>query len=305
MTNYFRVPTPILGVGHSCGGTHIANLALMHPRLMQAVVLIDPIAFPGILGKTHSAAIAATFQQDTWASRESAEDWFRASKQHRSWDPRVLDLHLRNALLEEALKSGNSSRSQAVTLRTTKSQEAFYLARACYPTPNQPLSSYESTRSEEQDMVLHLTRAPDSPFYRPEPRMTYWKLHWLRPPCLYVNPSKTPFAKPDTQQERLEITGVYPGGSGGAAETGAVENVGIEGGHFVPFEKPAIVAKLMGEWLSTHMPQWIACRTLKREEWRRFQPKAEMGEDWIVWMKRQKEQYNNASGKEHGGGSKL
>ena len=37
------MPRPLVGIGHSMGGQQLAHLALMHPRLLSLLVLVDPV----------------------------------------------------------------------------------------------------------------------------------------------------------------------------------------------------------------------------------------------------------------------
>ena len=45
MINQFRdkLPRPLVGIGHSMGAVTLVNLSLLHPRLLSALILIDPV----------------------------------------------------------------------------------------------------------------------------------------------------------------------------------------------------------------------------------------------------------------------
>ena len=103
MVNHFRkqIKRPIIGVGHSMGGSQLVNLSLMHPRLFTSLILIDPVIqrLPSAKGNMGPAK-ASTNRRDRWPSRVAAEASFKRSKFYQSWDPRVLDLWVKHGLRE-------------------------------------------------------------------------------------------------------------------------------------------------------------------------------------------------------------
>ena len=69
-----ELPRPLVGLGHSMGGNHVVNLALMHPRLLSGLILIDPVIQEVTDRKGNLLpAQLSTYRRDTWASREEAE----------------------------------------------------------------------------------------------------------------------------------------------------------------------------------------------------------------------------------------
>jgi pimeloyl-ACP methyl ester carboxylesterase len=93
------MPHPIIGVGHSVGNCHAAQLALLHPRLLHALVLIDPVLQLDLkINKT--MARLSMLRRDVWPTRAAAAASFRKSGFYRAWDPRVLERWIEFGLRE-------------------------------------------------------------------------------------------------------------------------------------------------------------------------------------------------------------
>jgi len=86
--------------------------------------------------------------------------------------------------------------------------------------------------------------------------------------------------------EKLRDTGIGWGGSGGV-QTGAVQSVSLEGGHFVPFEKPAVVAVELEKWFTPEIRRWREEEEILNQHWKELQGqnKFVLSEDWRWWMK--------------------
>jgi len=86
--------------------------------------------------------------------------------------------------------------------------------------------------------------------------------------------------------EKLRVTGVGWGGSGGVA-TGAVKSVSLDGGHFVPFEKPAVVAAEIEKWFTAELRRWREEEEILKSQWEKLlgEQKYTLSEDWRWWMK--------------------
>ena len=96
MTNVFRaqMPRPIVGVGHSFGGNILVHLGLMHPRLLSALVMIDPVLTRTIrAGPLYGFATmrASAGRRDLWPTRADAERSVRRNPFYATWDPRAVD----------------------------------------------------------------------------------------------------------------------------------------------------------------------------------------------------------------------
>ena len=82
MVNVFRdqMTMPIVGFGHSLGGTALLELSSIHPRLFTALLLFDPVI--GLSTKNAGLILinASIRRPDLWPSRRDAEDFFRSTK---------------------------------------------------------------------------------------------------------------------------------------------------------------------------------------------------------------------------------
>lgn len=101
MINTFsaEMPPPLVGIGHSYGGHAIARTALLHPSLFHALILLDPVLeedekHPPALPPLQHPVKATAKRRDIWPSLEDAERFIRSRPFYKSWDPRVLDLHI-------------------------------------------------------------------------------------------------------------------------------------------------------------------------------------------------------------------
>ena len=272
LVNYFRrdFVLPIVGIGHSMGGSQLINVSLMHPRLFAALLLIDPImSRRASQAGNWSPAIASSSRRDRWPSRKAAEAAFKKSKFYQTWDPRVLSLWIQYGLRDLPTKLFNDiteSSEKEVTLTTTKHQEVLTFAR---PTP-------KSSMLVAMGLPQRLTH-PDfdpeldgnGPFYRPEPIRTFLNLPFLRPSVLYVFGETSVFSDSQSMREKVENTGTGSGGSGGMAK-GRVQQVVIEGaGHLVPMEKVDETGHECAKWIAGEMRRWREDEEMDRKVWER------------------------------------
>lgn len=284
MINTFRdeMPRPIIGVGHSMGGAHLVNLALMHPRLLTALVLMDPVIhrFASAPKGYPSVAQLSTFRRDVWPSREEAKKSFLKSPFYQAWDPRVFEAWVKHGLRDLPTPLHPDTKSPQVTLTTTKHQEVFTFLRPAYPPSHAP----------DEDKLVDLDKSgPDTyPFYRPEPGATLLRLPSLRPPTYFILGGDSNMSLPFMRAEKLSLTGTGVGGSGGAAE-GKVADIVLEGvGHLVPMEDVHASAEGAGMWFG----KWI-------EEWRKEEEK--FWQDWNKVQERDKAIVDEKWEKEIGG----
>ncbi|KAL9085092.1 MAG: hypothetical protein Q9165_007736 [Trypethelium subeluteriae] len=283
------MPRPLVGLGHSMGGTSIINLATMHPRLLTSILLIDPIVnpCPSKDGRNLLPAYAVINKRDKWPSREAAESYHRRNKFFQSWDPRVLDLFLEFGI-RKASSTGSptnaSSNSESVRLTTSKHQEALTHARAAYPPRDQPFTGTPPPRKTHPDIFRDRPLGP--PFYRPEAALAFTQIPYLLPTVLYVTPTSSPVTTPDARAVCISTIGTGLGGNGGVKE-GAVKEVTLpNSGHFVPFEKPTEVAQVLGAWLDERLAVWREDEEEERRAWGKVkaEDKSKVDEDWMFWM---------------------
>ncbi|KAH6605658.1 hypothetical protein Trco_004811 [Trichoderma cornu-damae] len=280
LINTFRMPRPIIAMGHSFGANALTNVALMHPRLFAGMVMLDPVISRFASGKklpssaeTYvSPASLSTFRRDTWPSRAAAAASFRSKKFYQSWDPRVLDLFIRHGLCDVSPSSGSSAASEGdgqsqtpVRLTTTKHQEVFTFVRPLWPALD-PTGSLLVNPSLAPDHDLDPNAPPFFPIYRPEGNNTAARLPHLRPPVLYVFGGTSDISPPHLTREKLDTTGIGVGGSGGA-KAGRVKHVTHpDSGHLIPLEEPLFCAKAAAEWAKAEIEKWWG-EEKEYEEW--------------------------------------
>lgn len=280
MVNHFRaqMPRPLIGIGHSMGGCQLVNLSLMHPRLLTSLVLIDPVIAAAASAGNWVPARASAKRRDIWPSRAAAAASFAKSPFYQSWDRRVLDLWLTHGLRNlpthiypfvatlttappvtadaaSAIPVPSSETEIPVTLTTTKHQEVLSFMRANYITRSNPTPWATPSRTTHADVSV-CAQQVGSPFYRHEPISTFAQLPHLRPSVLYVFGETSNLSAPEARAEKMAVTGVGHGGSGGRSE-GRVKEVMLKTGHLVAMERPEETARECADWIGTEMQRFV------------------------------------------------
>jgi pimeloyl-ACP methyl ester carboxylesterase len=236
------------------GGAQLAYLALLHPRLFESLILIDPVIQGKVsLSGNVSPAFASAKRRELWPSRAEAAQSFKRSKFYQTWDPRVLDRWIEHGLRDVPTKLFPNATGTEVTLTTTKHQEVMTFLRPNFKN-NGPGSEPDSTEFTLSNPKLNrrthadLTpnEQPQAPFYRGESTIVFNQLPALRPSVLYVFGSKSFLTDDAIIEEKLAKTGSGVGGSGGRAE-GMVSSVMVQdAGHLIPMEKVEESAEHVG-----------------------------------------------------------
>lgn len=277
MVNTFshQIPRPIIGVGHSMGGCQLANLALLHPRLFESLILIDPViqGKVSVIGNV-SPAYASAKRRDLWPSRAEAAKGFKKSKFYQTWDPRVLDRWIEHGLRDVPTKLYPNANQGEVTLTTTKHQEVMTFLRPNFKNrggETEPdsagftLSNPKLNRRTHADLTPN--EQPQDPFYRGESTIVYNQLPALRPSVFYVFGSLSFLTDDAIIEDKLSKTGSGVGGSGGRAE-GRVASVTVqEAGHLIPMEKVEESADHIGKWIGKEMVRFWDWQKKTQEEW--------------------------------------
>lgn len=294
-----QMPQPIVGVGHSMGGAQLTQLALLHPRLLYTLVLLDPVIEYNLneSGRSGRRGLTrlSTYRRDLWPSREAAEASIRSSPFFKTWEPRVLDRYIKYALRDTPTAIYPSahpdthqpypSASPAVTLKTTKHQEVFTFVR-----PN-----YDFGPSTDDPSTLNRTKYPDldpsspfsKPFYSPAGHYVMRHLPEVRPSVLYVlGQASDILTDPTLRDRRTNETGTGIGGSGGVA-AGRVDSLVLEGcGHLFPMQHVKKAAEPTARWLGKELKRWRD----EEEEFRRVWDKKSriekltVDERWLEMM---------------------
>ncbi|KAK7549371.1 Alpha/beta hydrolase family-domain-containing protein [Phyllosticta citricarpa] len=296
--NVFRheMVRPIVGIGHSMGGNHLVNLSLMHPRLFETLVLVDPVIqrVTALEGNFLPAA-QSTRRRDIWPSRAAAAASFKKHPFYQRWDARVLDRWIKYGLRDlptaiypslEAAAATNPKVSSSpaatqegppVTLTTTKHQEVLTFLRPNFDPHAVPADSYAQRLADPASVVIATKDGNRNPhthpdvdvaksslsldatpplFYRPESPLTFAQLPHLRPTLLYVFGGQSYLSTPELRAEKMAATGTGVGGSGGAAKGAVQEVVFDDAGHLVPMEETDRTAREVAGWLGRELARW-------------------------------------------------
>ncbi|KAM7204916.1 Alpha/beta hydrolase family domain containing protein [Naviculisporaceae sp. PSN 640] len=254
-------PRPLIGIGHSFGFNVLINLSLMHPRLFTSLVALDPVVSQ-YKGKGPRWGLlpmkASAYRKDLWPSLSDAISSFSKNPFYKSWDPRVLHKFYQHGL--RPTPTSLYPDQTGVTLTTTKHMEvvtyyrpqaqSFSLTTGKRIIPSSDDKQIQLDRSKLPDADPNLATFTDFAFYRPEGGpQTAERLPNLRPGVLYIFGETSNVNPPDIRQEKLDLTGVGVGGSGGQ-QAGRVKLVTLKGyGHLVPLEATRRCAELAGEWI--------------------------------------------------------
>ena len=226
---------------------------MLHPRLLDGLVMVDPIMQRDI-GPHRTFARLSTSRRDIWPSREAAASKFRSSKFYQTWDPRVLDkwieCGLRDLPTEQypELPKESDIKNPPVTLSTTAAQEVYLYLRAYYHDDR-------LLQDENNLQDIHPDDRDDSPFGRPETQELYRRLPEIKPSILYIFGRNSEASPPEYRRDKMERTGTGVGGSGGAAK-GKVQEVVLDCGHLVGMEKPTECAKACVSFMDKELGRW-------------------------------------------------
>ncbi|KAF2120708.1 Alpha/beta hydrolase family-domain-containing protein [Lophiotrema nucula] len=301
MVNTFRkqMPRPIFGVGHSMGGAQLAYLSLLHPRLIESLILIDPVIQRRVsVSGNVSPAFSSAMRRDRWPSREAAALAMKKNKFYQAWDDRVFDRWIQYGLRDlptklypassstpgpvpatvssEPTTTPNPPHPREVTLTTSKHQEVMTFLRPNFPFRAgdlEPSSSEYSTSNlgalnRRTHPDLSPSDTPQQPFYRGESMIVFQQLPHLRPSVLYVFGSESFLtASPEIIEEKMAMTGSGTGGSGGRAEGRVAQVMVQDAGHLIPMEKVEKTAEHAADWINKELVRWRQHERLTEEEW--------------------------------------
>lgn len=112
--------SPLVGIGHSMGGCQLAHASLIHKRLFQGLILIEPIIFELSQGPWSILALAMK-RRDKWPSVSQARSSFSKSPFFKTWDSAVFEKWMEHGIIP-------SGAGEEVTLTTTVPQEVYSFA---------------------------------------------------------------------------------------------------------------------------------------------------------------------------------
>lgn len=259
------------------GGAHLISLSLMHPRLLSTLVLIDPVVTRTIHIGAYGLGRMSAKRRDQWPSRAAARKAFDKSPMFKSWDRRVLDRWMEHALRDLPTKlypevavsttppalgadvsgstiSPDSKTEVPVTLKTTKHQEVVTFMRGNFVTPSNPAPDTAPNPLTHPDVDLALPLV--TPFYRAESLHIFKLLPYLRPSVLYIFGTESDLSNTKAIADKLEVTGVGAGGSGGVARDRVKEFTMQGGSHLMPMERVEETAEQCSGWLLQEVKRW-------------------------------------------------
>ncbi|KAJ5728431.1 hypothetical protein N7493_004761 [Penicillium malachiteum] len=265
MINHFRdeMPRPLVGVAHSLGCAQLVHLSTIHPRLLSALVLYEPMILDNAPihaagptkfgGNVHPGAFALK-RPDLFNSLEEGQEHIR--KRFAHYHPEVVARHVNVTLRPTPTRLYNKESTPglpdgAVTLATSKYDQAMM-----YAIPN------VIPESAGLDKLLlpdwHPERAIPLSIGRPEPHAAMEMLPFVRANVLWAFGSKSFASRPEAQDQKMKLTGSGFGGSGGV-KAGKVEKVVLEGGsHNFVCEDVDWTANVAAEYFARWWPRYLA-----------------------------------------------
>lgn len=255
-------------------------MSLMHPRLLYSLVLLDPVIQRQVTKLDNGEEFdnkrvirgptqLSTYRRDRWRSRKDAVVAFGNSQFYRSWDPRAMEKWVQYGLRELPTATlpldtrGLERLEEAehpVTLTTSRHQEVFTFARPVYDETDR--LGKRVTHPDVDPLLLS-----DFPFYRPEIPRIFGQLPNLRPSTLYVFGGQSVICQPELRADKLRMTGIGVGGSGGVPE-GRVRQVVLPPfGHLLAQQAPKECAQSITDWLGPELQRWHEESSQCRAKW--------------------------------------
>lgn len=211
---------------------------------------------------------ASSARRDLWPSRAEAERSVRRNKFYSTWDPRAVDKLVAYGYRACPTALYPEASGEEVTLTTTKHMECFTYYRPMKLGPRDPVTGKRTfERRQVPDAGVYADEFPNFPWYQAAPPQTALRLGELRPATIWITGETSTVCTPQTNKERMELTGYGWGGSGGA-KAGMVKEFVVEGtGHLVAMEKPKVVADQAAIYISQEMERWRKDEEVYRKEW--------------------------------------
>ena len=248
MVNTFRseMKRPLIGIGHSMGGTQLVATATFHPRLFETVILIDP-SLTMTVGETLPFMLKyALTKPETFDSRESMEKYVNKHPFFRAWTPEVKQRYIDTAFHDKPTTL--YPRGEGVLKPKT---HAFVEARGI-GRPNLEHVAITKPANDFQRYThpdVHTASPYTGPLYNTASRLGYTYLGALRPAAMFLLGRGSKINPQAELEERTNWTGTRSGGSGGV-NAGNVKCVTIPGGHALPMTNPQGTADEVAAWIA-------------------------------------------------------
>ncbi|KAI8323875.1 alpha/beta-hydrolase [Martensiomyces pterosporus] len=119
-------PRNIVGVGHSWGASSLLIAEIISPLTFVSLIITDPVLFPKVARNDELREITLK-RRSEWDDAESARAYFEPHAFFKTWDKRVLDLHIKHGL--EAVEAKDRSK---LVLKCRPNNEAAVYMGALY-----------------------------------------------------------------------------------------------------------------------------------------------------------------------------
>lgn len=264
MINTFRTEMrrPIVAVGHSMGGTQAVAASFFHPRIFEALVLMDP---PMTMKYAPTLPQMLQFNMrkpEKFRSHQEASKFVQKSPFFKGWDKAVVQRYI-----ETAFHDGPTvlnPEPESVKLKTHPHAEARTLVRANVKHAWVVGDMTDDQRYTHPD--VHKDSPLTGPLYMPHTRQAYGFLGSLRPPVQFVLGKGSQICPKEEIEHRVRFTGTLSGGSGGI-DAGNVESVTVKGGHFLPMTNPQGAAEEVAGFLARRIEAWRKAEAAFMERW--------------------------------------
>lgn len=117
-----------IGVGHSMGAAALAMAQAADPQRFGALLLIEPIVFPGPFGREehNEMALAAAKRRARFESREEAAEHFRGRGLFQGWVDDAFEAYIRCGLIgEDEVRLACSPEVEADVYRAWKGHDTW------------------------------------------------------------------------------------------------------------------------------------------------------------------------------------
>ncbi|ORY75454.1 Alpha/beta hydrolase family-domain-containing protein [Protomyces lactucae-debilis] len=239
MIRALKVDGPLIGIGHSMGGCQIAYLAVIHPRLFEGIVLMDPILFDAgsnkssWVGKPNNIANMSARRRQDFPSRQAARQGFLKSPFYQSWEPKVFEMWMQYGVVPvspPSAVSDNAAEEGPVRLSTLVSQEVYTFLHWFPKRPSEMSGNHLDMTDADVDCAT----------------FTFRNLAQIRCPVKFIYGERSPDM---TAEVRLGQT---------SRCKHSIEHIMPRAGHLIPMEQPLNCALSCSGFLNTQAKVWAA-----------------------------------------------
>ncbi|KIW69814.1 hypothetical protein PV04_02141 [Phialophora macrospora] len=251
MVNHFQAEMrpPLVGFGQSWGGAVLTMAAAFNPRLLQGLILSEPIFENGwhhvrasleskgeILVTGGAAAPSLARRKRYYANRGALTESVARARMWKAYDPRVLQQILRYDYRD--LEDGR------VELITPPVQTVSYFLR-----PSPPLSGFP----ENEDYATREEDANWPPgFYAAQGNIGKKALATLSCPLLFLWETKGTFVSDEGYRKRVLASADALG-----RRKNQIEQMFVDGGHSLALFAPRKTAEAATTWIKKFWQRWL------------------------------------------------